>query len=293
MEIKTHSIKTRTRHDIIHLYAFSDVHCGSGSFNEELFKEYVAIIKADPHAIVIGAGDMIDVVNPHDAKRFSYASLPDDILSGSPREIKKKLQDVAKYQADRFLKLVKPIAKKIIGFTLGNHEDEFQKHYNYAIHQYICEQLDIQNLQNSCIVNLHCECGSRGTNNPVARLYKIFVTHGCQSGRTAGSKNNALARLMNIFDVDLVLQGHSHTPGTETVVRIGTTSSATKPVIVKRECRGVNLGSFTSIYTLGANDYAEKKLYNPPPALFYRIDIKPFHGAKNLPITKIVEIMRD
>lgn len=281
-------MNVKKRENYIHIYAFSDVHCGSSSFNEELFREYVNMIKKDPDALVIGAGDMIDVVSPHDSKRFSYAALPDDILKGTPKEIKTKLQDVAKYQADRFLKIVKPIAHKIIGFTIGNHEDEFQKHYNYAIHQYICEQLDIANLGNSCIINIHCglvDCDS------VSRIYRIFVTHGCNSGRTAGAKNNSLARLMNIFDVDLVLQGHSHTPGHETVVRIGTTS-AKDPAIVRRECRGLNLGSFTSIYTKGATDYAEKKLYNPPPALFYRVDIKPFHGTMNKAVTKMTEILR-
>lgn len=281
MEAINYSIHLPDRNSTFSLWPCGDVHKGAVNHDARGFRRWRDRVVGEKFGYVIGVGDMIDAVNPHDAKRYSADGLPDAMLTGSPREIRKRLKDIAKYQADQFIEDFAPLKSKTIGLCLGNHERSLQKFHNYDVHAYICDTLGVEDLGFAAFINLHVTAGDPKWK--LRRTYQILVTHGCQSGRTAGAKNNSLARLSNMFEADLVIQGHSHTPGKDTFVRT-TCTLGKSPQIRERETGAINVGSFKNHYQKGTRTYEEEKLYNAPPRILHYVEFAPFAyrpGTKN------------
>ena len=78
----------------------------------------------------MGGGDYCDAVILGDAKRFDVDTLPNWMLSGDPKTIRRRIKDILAAQRRRFLRLVDPIKDKCIGLIEGNHEYTIMKYHN-------------------------------------------------------------------------------------------------------------------------------------------------------------------
>ena len=96
-------IAHRFNSDIV-IYPISDVHLGSLEHNEEEWKKFVEMIKDDPKAYIILAGDLMN-----NTTRSSVSNIFDEVMR--PRTQKKKL-----------IEYLTPIKDRILCAVSGNHE---------------------------------------------------------------------------------------------------------------------------------------------------------------------------
>lgn len=283
MDVFAHTVNLKSRAESLNIYCIGDVHLGAPSFDKDRFKRFIQIIKNDPMPkVVFLIGDLIDLILFGDAKRFAMDNLDDETLSGTPKQIRKNLSNLAMLQARRIVKLLEPIKMHIIGSVKGNHEESAEKKTGCAIHHIICDELGIRDCGD---IGIAC---IRMLRHGQAKTVKVAFMHYAGGGRTAGAGNNSLARAMNIFDCSVVLQGHNHSPAVQRIVKIGTTAAGDKkegytPKITREEQVGLNVGSFCTSYKENVNDYAQAKLYNPKEETLYRICVKivEIHGKDN------------
>jgi predicted phosphodiesterase len=283
MDVFQKVYKTKSRTDMVHLYAIGDVHVGAPNFDKPRFLKYINYIKADKnHKAVFLLGDILDLIMMRDIKRFTADNLDDETLTGSPKQIRKNLSNIAVAQAKRAMKLLDPIKEHILGAVKGNHEESVEKHSGINIHGLLCEELGIRDCGDvgmACLKIDRLNCG--------AGMLKVAFMHHAAGGRTAGAGNNSLARALNIFDANVVMQGHNHSPAVQRVVRIGAACSSKangEPKLTRNECIGLNVGSFLLSYQEGVNDYAQAKLFNPKEQTLHRIKVR-VHDQKPNPTT--------
>lgn len=260
----------KSRSNIFSIYPIGDTHIGAINFDKERLQKVIKIILADKNQkVVFLLGDLCDAVVLNDTKRFTSANLSDEVLTGSPKMIRSNIANIAVNQTKQVVKLLMPIKEFILGAVKGNHEATVEKTCGIDIHSIICDELGIRNCGDVGIACLNL-CRQRR-----AKIIKVAFMHNASGGRTAGASHNSLARAMNIFDTNIVFQGHTHSPAVQRIVKIGTLNNKTDgPKITRDEQCGVNVGSFLTAFKEGCDDYAQYHLFNPREEIHYRVSVK-------------------
>lgn len=210
-----------------------DIHSGHHAHRSEKFRAYLRWIAETPQVYAILGGDMMEMALD-DGRGMSY----DQELNPET-------------QFDQAVKLLAPIAHKILGAVPGNHEERVYKRTGIDIMRLFCERLEIPYFSGPFFLSI------------MANGYKwtYHVQHGRGNSQTKGGKMNAANRPKKFTGmIHFFLSGHVH----DLVVEPET-------IIVEDplNCRLVYMTQWTVIAPsfLGWEDtYAYRAGY-PPPAM--------------------------
>ena len=215
MKTVFHNINYKSS-DIFNLYPLYDLHVGHIGCNEALIKAYVSHIAADPMGLVVLGGDLIDGISQAD-RRYDPAQLApwcrDEL--GDP-------VNIIESQIIQAGKLLAPIADKVIGMLLGNHERTPIKRLSIPVFKRLAlttasyRQDDINPYDPKApapdfALGYHGYIGLTFQRPHHSSRVLIYAHHGYGGGRTPGGKLNKLSNMLADWpDADIVLAGHVH-----------------------------------------------------------------------------------
>jgi hypothetical protein len=119
-------IRRNIKRKTVIIYNTSDWHVGSKAFHEQAAAKLVEMVK-DENAYLTFGGDAIE------GKTIDSPHFNPDGLNTKQLNIHR--------QADEFVRIMQPIAKRILMVQIGNHELYLLK--NFDIVEYMCERLGI------------------------------------------------------------------------------------------------------------------------------------------------------
>ena len=271
------------RSDVITIYPIGDCHIGTRNCAEKHLRRFVAEIAADKNAYWFGGGDVLDCINPKDAKRFDFDTLPDWILDGGVNKIRKNLNSIVDMQIKRAIDIFNPIKHKCLGCIEGNHEIEIRRHYNDDVQTRLCSGLDVDDMTDSFFMRI-----GLARSKSVGDVINLFAWHGSGGGRTAGAEPNHLARMQSIWEAaDISLRGHSHTFDIlppKPVLFIPSRGALPDELLCRYRWSG-NWGCWVKGYMAGQSTYDSRACYPPRPLGTIKAVIRPFRGSngKSLP----------
>lgn len=194
-------VLTYKRPDSFNIYPFGDSHFGSINCAEGEVEKQVAIIKADPRALVIGMGDYCDCILKDD-KRFQQGGLAKWVAP----------DNIAESQRVRVREVLKPIANKIICLLDGNHELDIRKKFQYNMTWNLCSDLGVPYGGYQCFISLifRRTTAAEDDRSGDRKQYIIHAWHGAGASQTEGARLMRLMRLVNDIEADIYLMGHLH-----------------------------------------------------------------------------------
>ena len=280
-QVKTveYTFESATRKSLYSLYAIGDAHIGALNCAEEELMSLVGRIAADPNALWIGGGDMLDAVILQDVKRFDISALPNWMVEGDADGVRERVGDIIAAQKRRFLSIVNPIKDKCLGLIEGNHEYAMYKHHNRNVMQEMCETMNVPNLTDCAFIRLRFK---RLTSvHSGVNTVTVFICHGHGEGRSSGAEPNRLFKLAADKQADIVLTGHSHTfhihPPIPMLILPHGGRLLPEPII--REKYVANWGSYLFTYKRGPSTYASRANYPVRPMYTVETTIKPHHSV--------------
>lgn len=201
------------------LYPIGDIHLGSAACDEKALQAAVSRIAADPKAIVILMGDMIDAVGVTGFDKRSNLKTLASWLRGLD-----DVSDVIEEERDMAVNYLAPIADKIVAIVCGNHEDAVEHHRGFNIYWSMVERLaeiggfyapDVAigydgflRLRFALDGGAQKKHATKGS--PHVWTLDVYLHHGFGGGKMPGAKANNLWQLMATYDADLHLVGHTH-----------------------------------------------------------------------------------
>jgi len=276
MELKDYKIECKSRSDIIEIIPLGDVHIGARNCAEKQFKKIVKYIKDNKNAHWIGGGDYIEAIKPQDAKRFDNGALPDWMFDGDADSTRKKLGNIIVQQKMRFCDIVLPIHDRCIGCVEGNHEFSIRKYHNEDVQDSMCNTLGVTDLTDQALIRIKFVLGVK------SRVIKLYIRHGHLSGRAAGSEPTHLFKMLQDWDCEIALRGHSHSFNILTPVPVMyvPNSGAMPKELLQKMRYAANWGCWKYSNIRGLSTYESRAEYNAKPILGLKIKIKPFYHIK-------------
>ena len=169
---------------------------------KDLLKRWVDRLRSDPHARGVLLGDSMDEYRTH--YRSHIRAYTDDENSAEAQF------SYHKEQIRELAKILKPVAKQILGVLRGNHYVEFRDGTNSE--QYLCQLLGLNYL--GVMSFLRISMSTKRTSRPKSdkKTLKVLLHHtgGSQGGRTTSGDVAALERLEAGFEADIYIAGHTH-----------------------------------------------------------------------------------
>jgi len=238
------------------LVIFGDSHVGTIHTAEDRLKEDVARIVADKDCRVLHIGDMIDAVNISDRKRFDPAVI-------CPQYELKDLTKLSQVQAHHFSKLIEPMADKLDGFFVGNHEENNRKIYHHDICIDIMNHLKLPPAANlrEGVAFLRYTIESEEGYPPLT-----FIVCGGHGSWSAATPEAAIAKLKKqrvSFECDLLIAGHTHKRATGEEPFFTTIWNGRNGKIKEKMTGYLSTGSYLKTYIDGIVGYGEMRRYPP------------------------------
>jgi len=264
MEILTHRVSYRGAGRMLeyHVKPLSDVHIGNIGCDINRFKEDIDEINQDPFALWIGGGDYCECINITD-KRFDPQSIhPDYNIKSLSRLVDAQIEDI--------VFLLKPIAKKCIGFLAGNHEEEIRLRSQRDAAYDIAKGLGILDkyMGYDGFIRLIFTRNKHDSN-----MVTFYCSHGYGGARKSGSKINKLEDFAHSFDADIIILAHEHKKiVAPPVLKLGLDKLGN---LIQKKQWAVMSGSYLKGYVQHATTYVEKKGYPPSDLGTVTIKIKP------------------
>lgn len=217
---------------------------------EREFLEFIDMVKNDPSAYLILAGDLIN-----NATKSSVSNCFDDIYR--PSEQKKMMA-----------KILEPVTDRILCAIPGNHEDRSGKDVDDDPVYDIMAKLDIEDRYRKNLAVVKIRMGDNRTRNGHYNpTYILAVTHGNGGGILTGSGVNKAERFGYAFDgVDAIITGHTHKP-------LNTTPSKLKINPQRNVVREVPFDVIVATSWLKYSGYAAKKMLNPTSHVLQKITL--------------------
>jgi hypothetical protein len=216
------------------------------------------------NVLVFLMGDLVEAIDPLDP-RFDFESI--DGIS------KTNLGEIIGNEYDRVLKMLKPIADKILLIHTGNHELRVRKKHFHDIPLDLCRVLRRESNPEytegdppfygryATITRLRFEHETGGC----IRTIDILTSHGTGGGRKKGGKINLIQDISGDYEgLSIVAMGHNH----EQVV-------FPQPKLSLRRWGKLSLaehdrllmftGSYLKTYNQDVDNYTEQRMYPPTP----------------------------
>lgn len=178
------------------VYAVADWHIGDRHSVQHEIDQQIQRIKDDPHGLVVLNGDLLNT-----ALRNSVS----DIYGETAKPMDQILTLVG---------LLKPIAEKIIGVTLGNHEERIYRDDGVDIMRLVCRELGCEDKYCPEGILIFLRFGSIRSHKGgrQKRLFTMYATHGSGGGKKEGAKAIRMADMAAIVDADVYIHAHTHLP---------------------------------------------------------------------------------
>jgi len=244
------------------LWGIADLHRFARGMALDHFHRDREAIKRDPYSLWVQIGDYCDWIVPGD-KRFDPAAFDEDVRVVD-------LESFAAYCAKQIIRDFSPIKHKGLGFAVGNHDLKYlSKNSEMEIHREICRQLGLANLGYSGWFDLYFvfKHGARvsiKTGPPPAHYQaklRVLSFHGIGAAATAGGKLNALKRIVDMVEADLVITGHLHEEIAKKFTRLFPNDICNE--IQSRITMGLICSSYLRTYAPDYTSYGELKGYAP------------------------------
>lgn len=185
----------------LEIIPISDTHIGDAACDYDLLKSRINYIKEHKNCYTILTGDIMNM-----AIKTSVS----DIYS-------EKIDPMM--QIEKMTELFEPINNKILGIVQGNHEARVYRNDGIDITKLVANNLKCLDKYSQTSLVLFIRFGEEtrgrkqtGTDDIRQVLYTIYATHGSGGGRTTGAKANALNRLGDITNADIMIHSHTHMP---------------------------------------------------------------------------------
>lgn len=276
-----HVVKGVPRGALRVLYFVGDFHAGTENFaRDECIKDIHTIAK-DKYAQVIVMGDLIEAIVPYD-KRFD----PDNIdqryftqwqearIAGrrSPSPFI-KLVDL---QVEDIVKILKPIADKIIGIHGGNHEyaivskfggitDPLERIIN-GLNDSLKDGNNPHRILNYGYERVFTRIFYKHSDDTGSNCVIVDTAHGQGGGRKTGAKVNRLVdELSGVSNVQILARGHTHALFKMIVPRLKVPTKGKCEHVEAEYCTVVSSGSYYRTYSPHGTSYGERALLLPVP----------------------------
>ena len=255
------------------LYPLYDIHVGARTTAETLLRKHIKTIAADPNALVILGGDILDAIKPQDGKRFDMDTFPDWLLEGDATTTRERLNDILSQQLNRTVNILQPIEGKIIGAICGNHEFTVQKYYNENVQAALCRRLQCEDLTDESLIRLRFKCSSKMV------TVIIYARHGWGSSRTESAEAMKLRAMRSEWEVaDVSLTGHTHLAlvlPPKPILEIPRSGKLPDETIVRHRW-AANPGCWLFSHSVGASSYVSRSCYEARPMMTCKIVIHPY-----------------
>lgn len=190
------------------LHYITDTHIGARAVDEKKLRKDIAAIAADPNALWIHGGDVIDCIARKGDKRYNEETLAPWLWGQN---------DVVGTQTDYALELFRPIADKCIGIVCGNHERAALDWYDRDIYAYFVHHYAALGHQKPHELALGVQgfirlAFRRGTTLSSGDGWNLdlYCHHGFGGGSLPGGHALALGRVLGNYNCDLAFMGHRH-----------------------------------------------------------------------------------
>lgn len=183
--------------DTLELHTFADEHIGDPHCDMDNLGRRIEYVANTENAFCIFNGDILD---------FASRSSIGDIET---REFN------IMGQLEKAIELFKPVRKKTICVTNGNHENRGYKKEGFDISRIFANSLGLSDVYSPTAAYIFLKFGTpintHNNKNP-RQLYTIYVNHGSGGGRKEGAKAIRLADMASICDADVYIHSHTHLP---------------------------------------------------------------------------------
>lgn len=240
----------------IKLLPIFDIHLGATACDVAALKRDLETV--DDNTYIIGGGDWLDSILVSDIKRYRKSG------DASGQDV----DDNIDQQIEEMYEYVAPYSHKILGLSIGNHEDNITKRCGTNPIKRLCKMLEVPFLSYSSLLKLSFnEKGSRG------RTVVIRTHHGWGGGsRTQGASITKYARDASHWEADIFLYGHDHKKQNDRVPRLGLSGLQ----LISRPKIMVLCGTYLKTFLIGENpSYSEREGYPPTEIGASLITIKP------------------
>lgn len=219
----------------IEIKPISDVHLGDQQCSEELLMQDIEWVKEKPNRFTLLNGDILNCATIHSVSD-SYASRM------TPHEELKYAR-----------KLFEPIAGKVLGSVMGNHERRIYKDDGIDVSEELALTLGCAYSPEGMLLKV--KFGKRKLNGK-PQVYTVYFSHGFSSARMVGGKANRLEKLRKIILSDVYITSHTHQKITFNKTIIVPDLQNNK--LTEKKQVFVNTGAY-----LNYGSYGEIKAYDP------------------------------
>ena len=176
------------------LIPIADLHYGSADFNSEKFADYLEFIKKTDNIFCFLAGDIFENCNGESNRGISIFG-----QALTPTR-----------QRENMVKILAPIAHKILWAVPGNHENRSRK-FDFDPLEYVCQMLGIPYFTEPVYADVLWN----------GKVFTFFCQHGRSGSMTEGGKINAAARPLEFQEhIDFTIMAHVHDAKTTRPTRI-------------------------------------------------------------------------
>lgn len=202
-----------------------------------------------------GMGDYFETFSP--SERAGVTSIKGGY--GLHDTTQKSIDKMVQEQADRFVGIMRPVAKNVLGLLHGHHKHDWffpqgaKRGLNTDI--YLCNQLGCTYFGTIVVLRL-CINGL---------FFTVFATHGYGSARTKGARLNKRLRMREVYlNANWYVMGHDN----EKLVDVDEPMIFEDGEVIYLKQYFTGSGAFQKSYSIGEPDggYAEQALY-PPASL--------------------------
>ena len=181
------------------VYVLADLHIGDPLCDMSEVRVRIDQIKSDEHGVCILNGDLMNT-----ATKTSVSDVYSEKLSISE-------------QVKTVTNLIIPIKDKIIGCTIGNHENRIYKNDGIDTMRFIMRDIGREDCYCPEGVLIFLRFGKKrgheqhGNKSRKEQYYTLYACHGSGGGgRRVGGKANRLDDLADIVEADVYIRSHTH-----------------------------------------------------------------------------------
>ena len=186
--------------ETVEVYGVCDGHIGDPKTDEQMFKDFVKHIGAEPNRYWVYNGD-----NINNALKSSVSNVYNEKYPPGQQKL-------------MIIDILRPIAHKCLAFVPGNHESRSSKEADCAIvldiAMILCGEDRGRELyrENEAVVKIQFGSATAGPMRNLRPLSYIgLITHGFGGGAMpATALNNMYKHAVSFADVDFTISGHVH-----------------------------------------------------------------------------------
>jgi hypothetical protein len=191
-----------------YLVPICDTHIGSPRTQYKRLKKWISVVADRDDVFAFGLGDLCDLIG-HMDPRYTTSVIDVDKFGGP--------HSFGSRQTEMAVDFLRPLVGKLGFVTQGNHEHSLAKRGVLDPHEMMLKQLNAKESKEWIPGDAPMDGGmsfmlrvilERGLEK---RVFTVYGHHGYFGGQTP-NKVRRLIAMCRLWDVDLVVVGHGHTP---------------------------------------------------------------------------------